>query len=106
MLQERISTEYIAIDPDNCFGKPRIVGTRMPVATVAKMYLEMGESLEDIAREYDLPLASVYAAISYYYDHQEEIERHTAESQAFVEKLKQKNTPSPLQEKLKRIRGE
>ena len=106
MLQERISTEYIAIDPDYCFGKPRIVGTRMPVATVAKMYLEMGESLEDIAREYDLSLASVYAAISYYYDHQEEIERQTAESQAFVEQLEQKNPPSPLQEKLKRIRGE
>jgi uncharacterized protein (DUF433 family) len=35
-----ISTEYIAIDPDYCCGKPRIVGTRMPVAAIAEMYLE------------------------------------------------------------------
>ncbi len=76
------------------------------MATVAKMYLEMRESLEDIAKEYDLSLASVYAALAYYYDHQEEIERQTAESQAFVEQLNQKTPPSPLQEKLKRIRGE
>ncbi|WP_287296216.1 DUF433 domain-containing protein [Moorena sp. SIO2C4] len=46
MSIQQISTEYIAIDPDFCGGKPRIIGTIMPVATIAKMYLEMGESLE------------------------------------------------------------
>jgi len=106
MRLQPISTEHIAIDPDYCFGKPRIAGTRMPVATIAKLYLEMGESLEDIAQEYDLPLASVYAAIAYYYDHREEIDRHTAESEAYVEQMKRNSPPSPLQEKLRAIRGE
>ncbi|MFP4121782.1 DUF433 domain-containing protein [Coleofasciculus sp.] len=106
MRLQPISTEHIAIDPDYCCGKPRIAGTRMPVATIAKLYLEMGESLEDIAQEYNLPLASVYAAIAYYYDHREEIDRHTAESEAYVEQMKRNSPPSPLQEKLRAIRGE
>ncbi|NEP63286.1 MAG: DUF433 domain-containing protein, partial [Symploca sp. SIO2G7] len=32
MITQPISTEHIAIDSDYCFGKPRIVGTRMSVA--------------------------------------------------------------------------
>ncbi|MGK7925804.1 MAG: DUF433 domain-containing protein [Spirulina sp.] len=103
---ERVSTEYIAIDPDYCFGKPRIVGTRMTVAAIAKMYLEMGETLEEIATDYDLSKASVYAAMSYYYEHQEDIDRRTAESEAFVEELKRNTPPSPLQERLRKIQGE
>jgi len=78
----------------------------MPVATIAKLYLEMGQSLEDIAQKYNLSLASVHAAIAYYYDHREEIDRHTAESEAYVEQMKRNSPPSPLQEKLRAIRGE
>jgi hypothetical protein len=37
---------------------------------------------------YDLPLASVHAAMTYYYDHREEIDRRTAESRTLVEELK------------------
>ncbi len=102
---ERVSVEHIAIHPDFCFGKPRIAGTRMSVAAIVEMYLEMGQSLEEIASKYDLSLASVYAAMAYYYDHQQEIDRHTAESEAFVEEFKRKN-PSRLQEKLRMLRGE
>ena len=83
-----VSTEYIAIDSDYCCGKPRIAEIRMPVATIARLYLEMGESLEDIASEYDLFSAAVYAAIAYYYDHREEIDQHTAESEALVRQMK------------------
>ena len=105
MLQ-RISTEYIAIDPDYCSGKPRIAGTRMPVATIAKLYLEMGEPLEEIASEYNLSKAAVYAAMAYYYDHRNDIDRHTAESEQLVEEMRRKSSPSPLQERLREIRGE
>ena len=103
---QRVSTEYIAIDPDYCSGKPRIAGTRIPVATIAKMYLEMGESLEDIASDYDLSNAAVYAAMAYYCDHREEIDRHTAESERWVAEMRRHSPASPLQERLKAIRGE
>ena len=78
----------------------------MPVATIAKMYLEMGESLEEIASEYALSKAAVYAAMAYYYDHREEIDRHTAESEVLVEEMRRNSPPSPLQERLRVIRGE
>ena len=106
MLTKPVSTKHIAIDPDYCFGKPRLVGTRITVASIAQMYLEMGESLEEIAREYNLSLASVHAAMAYYYDNQQEIERQTAETEAFVAELKRKTPPSPLENKFKEIRGE
>lgn len=35
-----------------CGGKPRIAVTRMPVATIAQLHLEMIETLEEIAFEY------------------------------------------------------
>lgn len=101
-----VSVEHIVIHPDYCFGKPHIVGTRMSVAAIAKMYLEMGESLEEIAADYNLSLASAYAAMAYYYDHREEIDRHTAESEALVAELRRNAPFSPLEEKLRTIRGE
>jgi uncharacterized protein (DUF433 family) len=106
IVMEQVSIEHITISPDVCFGKPRIAGTRMYVAAIAKMYLEMGESLEEIAADYNLSLASVHAAMAYYYDHREEIDRRTAQSEAFVEELRRNSPPSPLEEKLRAIRGE
>jgi hypothetical protein len=41
--------------------------------------------------------------MAYYYDHQEEIDHHTAESRAWVEQMRQNNPPSPLQAKLNLI---
>ncbi|MGK7941346.1 MAG: DUF433 domain-containing protein [Crocosphaera sp.] len=86
MPSQKVSTEYIAIDPDYCFGKPHIIGTRMTVAAIAQMYLEMGQSLEEIAIKYDVSLAAVYGAMSYYYEHQEEIDRHSLETEKRLRK--------------------
>uniref|UniRef100_B8HNA2 DUF433 domain-containing protein n=1 Tax=Cyanothece sp. (strain PCC 7425 / ATCC 29141) TaxID=395961 RepID=B8HNA2_CYAP4 len=80
-------------------GKPCIAGTRITVADVATMYLRMGQSLEEIAGKYQLSLASVHAAIAFYYDHREEIDQRTAEAEAFSEAERIKH-PSLLQEKL------
>ena len=103
---KQISTEYIARDPGYCCGKPRIVGTRMPVAAIAEMYLEMGESLEEIAVKYDLSLAAVHGAMAYYYEHQEEIDRHSLETERIVEEMKLTSAPSKFQERWREIRGE
>jgi uncharacterized protein (DUF433 family) len=105
-FSKRVSKEHIAIHPDYCFGKPRIINTRMYVAAIAEIYLKMGESVEDIAAKYDLSLASVHAAMAYYYDFREEIDRHTAETEAIVEQMRRNSPPSPLQQKLRAIRGE
>lgn len=85
---ERISKEHIAITPGVLGGKPCIAGHRISVAQIAEMYLRMGDSVEVIAGKYDLSLASVHAAMAYYYEHREEIDRRTAESLAWVEEFK------------------
>ncbi|MEA5534944.1 DUF433 domain-containing protein [Crocosphaera sp. XPORK-15E] len=103
---QQISTEYIAIDHDYCFGKPRIVETRITVAAIAEMYLEMGQSLEEIAVKYDLSLAAVYAAMSYYYDNREEIDRHSLETDGIVEEMKLRSASSKFQENWRKIRSE
>lgn len=69
------------------------------MADIAIMHLKMSQPLEQIAQEYNLSLASLHAALSYYYDHQTEIEQSITEAETFVEELS-KNTPSPLQQKL------
>ncbi len=106
MLLQPISREYIAIDPNYCFGKPRLAGTRMPVAAIAEMYLEMGESIEDIARKYDLSLAAVHGAMVYYYEHQEELDLHNLETEKIVEAMKRNTPASKFQEKWRKIRSE
>lgn len=100
---EMTPTLHIEITPGVRSGKPRIAGTRITVADVATLYLKMGQSLEEIAGKYQLPLAAVYAAMAFYYDYREEIDQRTAAAEAFAEaeRLKQ---PSLLQEKLKGMR--
>jgi len=94
---------YIEMTPDVRSGRPRIADTRIAVADVVLMYLRLGQSLEEIAGKYDLPLAAVYAAMAYYYDHQEEIDRSISEDGAFAEAVRQ-NCPSPLQSKLRSLK--
>lgn len=95
--------KHIEITPGVRSGKPRIAGTRITVADVAIMYLRMGQSLEEIAGKYQLSLASVHAAMAFYYDHREEIDQRTAEAEAFAEALRL-NHPSLLKEKLDSMR--
>jgi uncharacterized protein (DUF433 family) len=55
----------------------------------------MGMSPKDIAAEYGLSLGDVYAALTYYHDHREEIERRIEEGEAFAEVMRG-TTPSLL----------
>lgn len=105
MTAKLIKLEYISIDPQIRFGKPCISGTRIAVEDIAVMYLKMGESLKEISQEYNLSLASVYAAIAYYYENQEEIDRRREEGKAYAEKFRQEN-PSLLQEKMRHLKSE
>ena len=55
----------ISVDPDICFGKPCIKGTRMPVASVLA-YISSGMSIEDFLKEFDwISREDVLQAISF-----------------------------------------
>ncbi len=91
--------QHIEITPGVAGGKPRIAGHRITVHNIVVWHERLGRSADEIATEYDLSLADVYAALAYYFDHRETIDRELEESQAFVEALRQR-TPSRLKQKL------
>ena len=66
---------YIVQIEDVCGGRPVIKGTRISVQSIVGYY-ELGMSIEEIMEGLPhLSAAQVYDALSYYHDHQEEIER-------------------------------
>jgi uncharacterized protein (DUF433 family) len=104
-IVENILIQHIEITPGVRGGKPRLAGSRITVTDIVMMHLKLGQSVDEIATEYNLPLAGIYAALAYYYDHQAEIDRQMAEDEAFAAAFQQQN-PSKLQAKLRQLRGE
>jgi uncharacterized protein (DUF433 family) len=94
-MSSRTLDEHIEVTPDTAGGKPRIRGRRITVQDVAIWHERLGKSAHEIAAEYDLTLADVYAGLAYYFDHREEIDRRIAEDNALVEALRER-TPSKL----------
>ena len=71
---------YIARVVGVCGGRPTIKGTRLSVQHIAQMY-KAGDTVDEILQAHpDLKAAAVYDAISYYLDHQPEIEQEIAEN--------------------------
>jgi uncharacterized protein (DUF433 family) len=71
---------HIEIVPGVCGGRPVIAGTRMSVDFIARLH-QLGEEAWEIMAAYPhLKPAAVYDAISYYLDHQEEMDRYLEES--------------------------
>jgi uncharacterized protein (DUF433 family) len=63
----------IVSDPQLRDGRPVIAGTATSVRAIAALY-KLGLSPEEIAGELPLTFAQVYAALTYYHTHTEEIE--------------------------------
>ena len=65
-------------------GKPHISGTRICVSDVV-IWTEQDRSAYEIATDFpQLSLGDVYAALSYYHDHQVEIDRQIKESEDYA----------------------
>ena len=65
-----------------------VAGRRITVQNIVIWHKWMGYSADEIATEYDLALADVYAALAYYYAHQAEIDEAIKESEAFVDAIR------------------
>jgi uncharacterized protein (DUF433 family) len=92
-----LETAHIVSTPGVLGGKPRIAGHRISVQDVAIWHERMGLSVDEIATNYDLTLAEVYAALAYYFDHREEIDDRIRQGAKIIEELKQR-FPSRLAE--------
>ena len=91
---------HIEISPGIAGGKPRISGHRITVQNIAIWHERLGMTADEIASEYDLTLADVHAALAYYFDHREEIDKSIMEGNAFIEALRGQ-TSSKIREKIK-----
>lgn len=99
MTVETVLDRHIAITPGVAGGKPHIVGHRITVQHIVIWHERMGLSADEIATEYNLTLADVYAVLAYYYDHRDEIDASIRADEDFIDTLRQA-TPSKLLEKL------
>jgi uncharacterized protein (DUF433 family) len=89
-------TEHIVSKESVCGGSPCIVGTRIRVQDIYVWHELQGMSADAIVSRFpNLTMGDVYAALSYYWDNREEIQRQMREETDFVEQMKQKH-PSPL----------
>ena len=86
---------HIETTPDIMGGKPHIAGHRITVEDIVIWRERLGKSVDEIATEYDLTLADVYAALTYYYDNQAEVDQSIRRGKEWVEQLRRK-IPSKL----------
>ena len=86
---------YIEMTPEIVGGKPRIAGRRITVQNIVIWHEWMGLSADEIATDYDLGLAEIYAALAYYFNNPQQIDQSIKDGLAFVEEMKKK-IPSKL----------
>jgi uncharacterized protein (DUF433 family) len=99
-MKTKTLDQHIEITPGIAGGKPRIAGHRITVQNIAVWHERLGKTADDIADDHDLTLSEVYAALTYYFDHREEIDKSLEEGDAFVEAIR-KSAPSKLKAKLR-----
>lgn len=97
--------EHIEIIEGAGGPKARVAGQRIRVQDIAIWHEKLRWSPDEIVHEFPtLSLRDVHAALAYYWDHRDEIERAIAEEEALEAMLK-KGYAGPLREKLDRLQS-
>ena len=100
---QQILDRYIVIDQAVCHGRPHIAGRRIKVQDIAIWRERLGLGVDEIGTDYDLSLAEIYAALSYYLDHKASIDEAIATDQSLVTSH-QREQESGLQARLSQLR--
>ena len=78
---------HVETTPGTCGGKPRIAGTRIRVQDIV-LWTEQGRSPDEIVTDYSqLTHADIYAALAYYHDNRELIDRQIREADELVDQM-------------------
>ncbi len=93
----QISNKIEAL-PGVAGGQPHIAGTRFTVKQIAIWHEFMGLGADEIATAYDLALSDIYAALSYFFDHREEVMQAMQAEEDLVAELKNR-FPSKVAQK-------
>ena len=77
----------LAIDEQ---GVARVSGTRVTLETIVSAFLE-GDTAEEIAAEYpSVPLADIYAVISFYLKNQEQVDEYLVEQRDVAQEVRRR----------------
>ena len=89
--------EHIVIED----GVPRINGTTMKVVELVLEHQSYGWSPEELKYQHPyLELGQIYSALSYYYDHKEELDKDIETRLSKVDDLQKKIKSSTLRQRL------
>jgi uncharacterized protein (DUF433 family) len=78
-------------------GRLYIAGTQFKVRQIALDHIAYGWDAAEILREHpQLTLGQIHAALSFYYDHKEDLDREIEEGLALAEELRAKQGESSL----------
>lgn len=75
---------HILIDEE---GHALTINRRVKVKMIVQKHLVAGESLSEIAEQYEIDLADVHAALTYYYDNKAAMDADMARAEALLEKV-------------------
>ena len=77
----QVEHPYVVRTEGLASGAPVVVGTKFPVRSVIQYVLRQGMTPEELVREFpQLSLPKIYDALSYYYDHRDELDREISEN--------------------------
>lgn len=78
----------ITRDTDILGGEPRINGTRIGVRHVAARVIDGDQSPASAADQFNTSLAAIYQALSYYYEHIEDMREYERANEAAFEDVR------------------
>lgn len=88
------SINLISTDPNVRNERPCIVDTSIEVSVVVIAKIVRGLEPDEIAADYDLSLAQVYAALAYYYENKQTIDASIHERRQLAQKMKEERVGS------------
>ncbi len=91
-----LERQHIEITPGVCGGRARIAGHRIRVQDIV-LYTEQGQSPDEIASAYPgITLSDVHAALAYYFDRREAIDREIRDDALAAEQFQSQFGGGPL----------
>ncbi len=100
--EKSLTTAHIELKAGVCGGKPCIAGTRIRVWDIHVWHDLQGKSPAEIATEFpQVTVADIYAALTYFHDHREEVQAQMDADAAYSHQRKTAQEPT----KLSRIRN-
>jgi uncharacterized protein (DUF433 family) len=95
---------HIVSDDEHRRGKPYIKGTGITVQNIVED-TAAGLSLDYLAGQFDLTLGQIYATLSYYYDHKDEIDNAIEGDKAALAELMASDEYKHSQEHVEQIKA-